>query len=96
MSKNHIRLDRVRWAGVRKAALERAGWRSELSGRVGKLECDHIKPLNRGGAPYDLANVQILTRDEHIQKTRSENRRPLTAEQQAWRSLLLEMSTGIE
>ena len=70
MSRHHAQLDRRRWLRVRRLALERAGWRSELSGAAGVLEVDHDVPLHRGGNPYDLRNVQVLTRGEHIAKTR--------------------------
>ena len=73
MSRNHVKLDRRRWARARRAALERAGYRSELSGHPGRLEVDHRVPLDQGGDPYDLSNLQVLTRREHIEKTRREN-----------------------
>ena len=73
MSRNHVRLDRRRWAQARRAALERAGYRSELSGRPGRLDVDHRVPLDQGGDPYDLSNLQVLTRREHIEKSRREN-----------------------
>ena len=87
MSREHRSLDWRRWARVRKLALRRAGYRSELSGRAGRLEVDHIVPLHRGGDPYALENVQVLTRDEHIRKTAGENRRPDPA-RDAWRALV--------
>ena len=55
-----------RWERTRRAALRRAGYRSELSGRPGRLECHHIVPLDRGGEPYSLDNIRVLTRAEHI------------------------------
>ena len=91
MSRRHRVLDGRRWARVRKLALHRAGYRSELSGRAGRLEVDHIVPLHRGGDPYALDNVQVLTRDEHIAKTRAENTRP-DAERDAWRRLVAELT----
>ena len=76
---------------MRKLALRRAGYRSELSGLAGRLEVDHIVPLRRGGDPYALDNVQVLTRDEHIRKTAGENRRPDPA-RDAWRALVAEIA----
>ena len=93
MSRRHTALDRPRWARVRRAALQRAGYRSELSGRAGRLEVDHIVPLHRGGDPYELDNLQVLTRDEHIAKTRGENTRP-DPERDAWRALVAELAAG--
>ena len=91
MSRNHNRLDPRRWAAVRNKAMERAGYRSELSGMAGRLEVDHVIPLHRGGAEYDLSNVQVLTRAEHVEKTRAENRREPTPAESAWRELVAEM-----
>ena len=92
MSRHHTRLDRRRWLRVRKLALERARWRSELSGRAGVLEVDHRVPIARGGDPYDLDNVQVLTRGEHIAKTRRENERHDPARAK-WRALVAELLT---
>lgn len=90
MSRHHTLLDRHRWLQVRKRALERAGYRSELSGRAGVLEVDHRIPIARGGDPYDLGNVQVLTRGEHIAKTRKENERPDPARDK-WRAMVREL-----
>ena len=87
MARHHRALDRRRWAAARRAALRRAGYRSELSGRAGRLEVDHIVPLHRGGDPYSLDNLRVLTRAEHVLKTARENRRP-DPERDAWRALL--------
>ena len=92
-SRRHAALDRRRWQRVRKLALARAGYRSELSGRAGRLEVDHIVPLRRGGDPYSLANVQVLLKSEHILKTAAENRKP-DPERDAWRRLVREQATA--
>ena len=61
-----------------------------LAGRAGRLECDHIQPLERepGQDVFDPNGLQTLCRSCHIQKTASENRRPLTPEELAWRALV--------
>ena len=92
MSRHHTRLDRRRWLHVRRLALERAGWRSELSGKAGVLEVDHRMPIARGGDPYSLENLQVLTRGEHIAKTRKENERDDPARNR-WRELVSELAT---
>lgn len=94
MSKNHLLLDRRRWEQARQAALERAGFRSELSGRPGRLEVDHIVPLHIDPEqdPYDLAGLQVLLREEHIEKTRKENSRPLTDEEMAWEEFVEDLT----
>ena len=51
MSHQHTRLDRPRWDRVRRAVLRRDGWRCVQCGRAGRLEVDHITPLDRGGPP---------------------------------------------
>lgn len=90
MSKAHCNLDRRKWAIVRRAVFRRDGWRCVMCGRAGRLEADHIEPLQRepGQDAFDPNGIQTLCRDCHISKTRSENRKPLTAEQQAWRAEL--------
>lgn len=55
------------------AVLDRDGWRCR---RVGRMEVDHVVPLDRGGDPWDMANLQTLCRGCHIAKTAAENRRP--------------------
>ena len=38
------------------------------------VDLDHIIPLDKGGAPYDRANVQPLCKFHHGRKTRREER----------------------
>ena len=52
---------------------------------------DHIRPLRRGGAPYDPDNLQVLCRACHIEKTRVENRRPRTDQEAQWDALVKAM-----
>lgn len=92
-SRHYAALDRRRWAAARRAALRRAGYRSELSGLAGKLEVDHVVPLHRGGDPYSLDNLQVLTRVEHIRKTAAENRKP-DRERDAWRALVADIASS--
>ena len=68
----HGGLDQRLWARARRAVLRRDNWTCQTCGRYGN-ECDHIKPLQHGGAAYDLGNLQILCRGCHISKTRAEN-----------------------
>ena len=71
MSRHHDHLNSRRWARSRRRALDRAGWRCAACGDYGN-EVDHIKPLERGGAPFDETNLQALCRGCHISKTRRE------------------------
>ena len=50
----------ARWQKVRLAALARDHHRCVRCGAGGRLEVDHITPLNRGGQAYDLANLVSL------------------------------------
>ena len=91
MSKHHVRLQGKRWAAVRRLVLERDGWRCRKCGKAGRLEADHVKPLHRGGAPFDPDNLQTLCREHHIAKTRSENQRPMTPDEARWRAMVAGM-----
>lgn len=93
MSRQHDILDRTRWAAVRRRALDRDGWRCRSCGRAGRLEVDHIRALEDGGARYDLANLWVLCRGCHISKTARENRarRPVPPEVEEWHKLVMEL-----
>ena len=95
MSRNHVRLNWRRWARTRRAVFERDGWRCVRCGRAGRLECDHVVPLEAdpGQDPYDPDGLQTLCGSCHIRKTAAENRRPLTPEELAWRGLVSELLT---
>ena len=94
MSRNHTQLYARRWARVRRQAFDRDGWRCTKCGRAGKLECDHITPLQREPCqdPYDINGLQALCRTCHIEKTSRENRRPQTPAELAWRELVAELA----
>ena len=66
------RPSRRQWAKVRLHVLDIGGWSCAKCGKSGRLEVDHIKPLDDGGAVYDLGNLQSLCRSCHISKTRGE------------------------
>ena len=74
---------------ARRAALRRAGNRSELSGRSGRLEVHHRVKLEDGGDPYSLDNLMVLTRAEHIEIHRDDRSVPGRA---AWRTLVAEIA----
>ena len=71
MSSERPLLGRMEWRRLRRMALERDGYACRQCGARGRLECDHIQPVEEGGAD-DLANIQVLCRDCHIAKTRAE------------------------
>ena len=93
-SQHHRRLSYKRWQSTRRAVFHRDGFRCVMCGKSGKLECDHVTPLQRqpGQDPYDINGLQALCRTCHIEKTRRENRRPLTPAELAWRELVAELS----
>ena len=72
MSRLHRGLNQRRWRAVRRRVLIRDGWRCTECGRPGRLEVDHRVPLERGGDPWELDNLQSLCRDCHHGKTRRE------------------------
>ena len=79
----------ARWRTFRREVFERDGYRCRKCGRAGRLECDHIRPLSRGGAPFEIANAQALCRTCHIAKTRGERpKRPESAVRRRWRELV--------
>ncbi len=89
MSQNHIKLNARRWACTRKLALKRSGFRSEISGKPGRLECHHRVPLELGGDPYSLDNIIVVTRDEHIRHHRPDDMTPGRAEWLAYLEKLI-------
>ena len=55
--------------------------------RAGRLEAHHVTPLHRGGAPYDLDNLETLCRSCHIER----HRRKLSPGEAAWKRLVAEL-----
>ena len=47
-----------------------------------------MTPLDRGGAPYELGNLQALCRGCHIGKSAGERRRALTDAEARWDALV--------
>ena len=94
MSRHHRRND-VRgraWERLRRQVFARDGYRCRACGRAGRLECDHVVALERGGSS-DMSNLQALCRSCHIAKTRGENdRRVKSPEQLAWQKLVAELT----
>ena len=96
MSHHHTPLNATRWRAVRRAVFDRDGWRCVMCGKAGRLECDHILPLQLGGDPWDMENLQTLCRSCHIRKTAGENRRELTLAEEAWQMLADELMDEYE
>ena len=74
MSRNHTKIRPKTWQCARRIVLQRDGYRCQSCGKAGRLEVDHVIPLQHGGHPTAPDNLQTLCRQCHIQKTRAENR----------------------
>lgn len=61
-----------RWQRLRLKVFERDGWRCQLCGKAGRLECDHKINWRDGGAFWDEKNLQAACRGCHIKKTKAE------------------------
>ena len=83
-----------RWDVLRTLAKDRDGWRCVKCGRAGRFEVDHIVPVVKGGAMWELSNLQTLCRPCHFAKTRAELSRPKTEAVQAWGALVSELRDG--
>lgn len=81
--------DKPRWARMRTEIFDRFGWRCARCGKAGCLELDHIVPIHRNGSPWDVANLQPLCRDCHLDKSRGE-RETVEPQRDAWRDLVVE------
>ena len=61
----------------------RDDWRCVSCGRAGRLECDHVLPLQDGGTD-DLENLRTPCRDCHITITAARNKRHHVKGQRDW------------
>ena len=77
-----------RWRRLRDWVFTRDRWRCRACGKAGRLECDHVRPIQQGGAQWDAANLQALCRGCHFAKTYRE-RHPAGEHPdiRAWRAL---------
>ena len=75
MSRHHRALPSRRWERFARTVKDRDGWRCQHCGRRGRLEVDHVVPLEAGGDPWDPANCQALCGPCHSAKTAAENRK---------------------
>ncbi len=93
MSRRHAQLHQKRWAAVRRFVLERDNWRCTDCGKAGRLEIDHISPMQKepNQNPYDPHGLQALCRGCHFAKTARENESPETEGAKEWRALLQKM-----
>ena len=82
-------LNSKRWQLLRLHVFERDNWRCVECSKAGRLECDHIVPMHKGGDTWDMSNLQTLCRACHFAKSSDENRKvPLTEDDLEWRELV--------
>ena len=86
-SKYHAAIPSKVWAVVRRAVLDRDGWRCVLCGKAGRLEVDHVVELHKGGAPLDPANLRALCRGCHLAR----HKRPQTEAERRWAALVRDL-----
>ena len=87
MSVHHLKISNSRWERLRRQVFAHDGYRCRSCKAAGRLEADHIVPLHKGGAVYDIRNLQTLCRDCHIKKTADENS-PTSPERREWSAYL--------
>lgn len=74
------------WPGLRLAAKRRDGWACVRCRGRGRLEVDHVLPVERHpDLAFALDNLQTLCRDCHIAKTRADFTGELPPDKAAWR-----------
>ena len=87
VSNYHRRLDRGRWARVRRKVLDSAGWRCGSCERWAN-HVHHRIPLRRGGAAYDLTNLEVRCRRCHREEHLGDDRGVQPPGADAWRKLV--------
>ena len=71
------------WPRLRRAALDRAGWKSQRNGLHGRLEVHHRDGDRSNSSPE---NLEVLTRGEHL----LEHHKP-DPDREAWTAFLEEL-----
>lgn len=89
LSRHHAKLDRHRMARASKRAKDRAGWRCERCGGIGRLEVHHPVRLEDGGDPYHRDNLEVLCVHCHIEHHRPDSMTPGRA---VWRKFVEEVT----
>ena len=93
MSSRHHRLNKRLWSRTRVQVFQRDAYRCRSCGKAGRLECDHVEPLDRHPDQdvYNVDGLQTLCRSCHIAKSKGEARRTPTHEELVWRAMVEEM-----
>ena len=81
-----------RWRRLRQRKLDDVGWRCERCGRAGRLECHHRVSMADGGeALPDLAGLEIMCRDCHLDHHGRGKRQTLTDSERRWSEFVEEL-----
>ena len=80
-----------RWRLVRRAVLDRDGWRCRKCGKGGRMEVHHVTAVAEGGDPFDMAGLESSCRGCHIEETRKQNTKLADPE---WTAYLRELTEG--
>lgn len=86
-SRFHKAIQGRRWEMVRRQCFEVCGWRCTRCGHAGKLEAHHVKPLHKGGQPYDQGNLEGVCRACHLDI----HKRPVSEDEQKWIDLVRDL-----
>ena len=74
-----------RWGRLRRHILARDSWTCQACGKLlGMAQIDHIKPVFKGGKPFEPANCQVLCVSCHVAKTRIDVGQLPDPEREAW------------
>ena len=92
MSNHHRRIPSRQWRKLRAQVLLRDGFRCQVCGRAGKMEVDHIVPMEKGGHPTDPDGLQAICVPCHIDKTRGERGAAEIPGHAEWRALVSEIA----
>lgn len=84
MSRNSCRGNH--WERFRRFCIKRANWKCARCGKGGRLECHHKIPLSRGGAKWDLRNIEVVCRACHFDEHRAH-----LPERQQWLDLIADL-----
>ena len=79
------------WRIVRRQVLDRDNWTCTNCGGRGRMEVDYIRPISRGGKPFDLNNLRALCRTCHVKISGKLSRKP-PPERAAWDKLVNELT----
>ena len=86
------------WRRLRQRIFKRDGYRCQQCSKAGRLEADHVNPVHKGGAFWDMGNLQTLCVGCHIRKSARENserKRALMPEyRREWLTMVDELVKG--